>query len=109
MPSHNLLQCLLSLDQFSTGFQDELGSILDGEEYKESVSNLREDDLVLLVDYLDKVRRRTDLPPLRLSQRRLSMISTLLVPASGNVYTNLGTYVALGRSYRPHTLFRHRF
>jgi hypothetical protein len=109
MSSHDRLRRLLHLDQSSTGFSDELRNILDGEEYKGSVPNLQGDDLAQLVDYLDKVRRRINLPPLRLSQCRPSTVSILLVPVSGNVYANCEPYVAPERSYRPRTLFRRRF
>ena len=56
------LQQLHLLDGSVSGFHDQLGNVLYGEEYRQCVPNLRGDDLMWLVDYLDKVRRRI-LPP----------------------------------------------
>ena len=69
-PSHGLLQQLHLLSRTSPEFLDKLSSILYGEEYKRSVPNLRGDDLVWLVDYLDEVRCHVSLlrSPLKLPQ-----------------------------------------
>lgn len=64
MTSPQLLQQLHRLDGSSSWFPDKLSNILYGEEYKRCVGDLRSDDLVSLVDYLDKVRCRIPLPPL---------------------------------------------
>lgn len=56
------LQQLLRLDKSSSGFHDQLGNVLDGEEYKQYVLDPQDDDLVRLVDYLDDVRRHISLP-----------------------------------------------
>ena len=56
MASQNLLQQLRHLDKSSSRFHDQLCNILYGKEYKQSVPNLRGDDLAELVDYLDAVR-----------------------------------------------------
>jgi len=61
-PSLPALQQLDHLDGSSPDFLDQLGDILYGREYIECVPNLRGDDLVWLVDYLDKVRLRVALP-----------------------------------------------
>jgi len=55
-PSLPALQRLHRLDRSSSDFQDQLSNALYGEEHKRCVSNLQGDDLVWLVDYLDKVR-----------------------------------------------------
>ena len=56
MPSCNLLQRLDRLNRSSFEFHDQLCNVLYGEEYMQSVPKLQNDDLVWLVDYLDKVR-----------------------------------------------------
>ena len=84
---------------------DKLCNIFYGEEYKRCVGELRNDDLMSLVDYLDKVRHRIT-PRLYLNLRRLSILSTLPVSLSGNAYGNSEIYVAPGRFSRPRTLFR---
>ena len=60
MPPTSLLSLirLRSLDESSLGFQDQLSDVLNGEEYTKWVPNLQGYDLVWLIDYLDKVRRR---------------------------------------------------
>jgi len=54
----NPLERLRHLDRFSSKFHDRVSNILYGEEYKQWMPNLQDDQLVWLVDYLDKVRRR---------------------------------------------------
>jgi hypothetical protein len=63
MPSPNspVLQRLDRLNRSLSGFRDQLRSLLYGEEYKRCVPSLEGDDLVWLIDYLDKVRRRVAL------------------------------------------------
>jgi hypothetical protein len=56
------LQQLQHLGRPSSEFHDQLGNVLYGEEYKQCVPDLQGDDLVWLVDYLDKVRCRIALP-----------------------------------------------
>ena len=55
MTSPNLLQQLHHLDRSSSEFHDQLSNILYGEEYERHMADLKSDDLVSLVDYLDKV------------------------------------------------------
>ena len=55
MASPNLLQQFRLLDSSSPEFHDKLCNILYGEKYKRCVGELRNDDLMSLVDYLDKV------------------------------------------------------
>ena len=50
------LQQLYRLDRSSSGFHYQLSGVLYSEDYKKCVHNLQGDDLVQLVDYLDKVR-----------------------------------------------------
>lgn len=59
-PPLQKLRCLNK--PLSAGFHDQLASILSAEEYKQCVPNLQGDDLVWLVDYLDKVRPCVALP-----------------------------------------------
>jgi len=58
MFSLNPLDQLRRLDRSSPKFHDQVSNILSGEEYKQWVLNVQDDDLVGLTDYLDKVRRR---------------------------------------------------
>jgi len=61
-PSLSSLGQLHRLNRSSSNFQDQLSNVLYGEEYKQLVPALRGEDLVWLVDYLDKARRCTALP-----------------------------------------------
>ena len=74
-PNPLVLQQLDRLDRSSPEFQDQLYTIFRGEEYSQCVRDLQGDDLVWLVDYLDRVRRRVAFPTLRSSQPRLLMAS----------------------------------
>jgi len=56
-PSLPVLQRLQSLDRSSPDFHDQFSNVLYGEEYMRYMSNLQHDDLVWLVEYLDKVRK----------------------------------------------------
>ena len=103
MTSQNLLQQLRDLDDSSLEYHDQLVNIVYGEEYRQCVGALQGDNLVELVDYLDKVRCRVALLRLYLSKRRPSIFSILQVTVSGNVYLNSETYAAPGRYYQPHT------
>jgi len=69
MSSQNLLEQLRRLDSFSSKFHDQLCNVLYGREYKQLVQNLQDDDLVWVVDYMDKVCRLITLPypPLKLA------------------------------------------
>jgi hypothetical protein len=64
MPSPNspVLQQLDYLNGSLPGFHDRLYGLLYGEEYVQCTRNLQGDDLVWLVNYLDKVRRRVAVP-----------------------------------------------
>ena len=53
-----VLQQLRHLDKSSPDFHDQLRKVLYGEEYMQCVPNLQGDDLVWLIDYLDKVCHR---------------------------------------------------
>ena len=61
-PSSPALWQLHRLNVSSPDFQDLLSNILYGDEYVQCVPNLGDDDLLWLVDYLDKVRRWAALP-----------------------------------------------
>jgi len=61
MSSHNPLTRLRRLDKSSSTFQDQVSNVLYGEEYIQWIPNLQGDDLIGLVDYLDKVRRNVSL------------------------------------------------
>ena len=106
MASLDLMQQLRPLDMSSPGFRDQLSNILYGEEYKRRVGDLQSDDLVSLVDYLDKARYRLAFACICLDHHRLLMPSTLPAPLSGNVYANSEAYVAPRLYYRPRTSFR---
>ena len=55
MSSRGPLKELRCLDRSSSKFHDQVSNILYGEEYKLWVPTIQGDDLVGLVDYLDKV------------------------------------------------------
>ena len=61
-PSSLALQQFHQLDKSSPDFPDKLCNVLYGEEYTKCVLILQGDDLMWLVDYLDKVRRRVNFP-----------------------------------------------
>jgi hypothetical protein len=90
MPSPNfpILQQLDRLNESLSGFHDQLRDLLYGEEYKQCVPNLQGDDLVWLVDYLDKVLTALPFLALHLSQYRLSMALILPAPLPGSAYMN---------------------
>ena len=69
-PSPPALQQLRHLNRSSSGFHDQLSKVLYGERYKQCVPDLQGDDLLWLVDYLDKVRCRISSPysPLKSAQ-----------------------------------------
>ena len=90
------LQQLLCLDSSSSLFHTQLGNVLHSETYKQSVLNLQGDDLVLLVDYLDKVCSAHPSLAFYSSQHRLLVVSILLAPVSKNVYRSLEAYVVPG-------------
>lgn len=54
-PGPLALQKLQELDMSLSEFHDQLNDLLYGEEYQQCVPNLQADNLVWLVDYLDKV------------------------------------------------------
>ena len=56
-----LLQQLHQLNRSSPKFHDQLNIILYGEEFKQHATNLDANDLLWLVDYLDKVRHHVSL------------------------------------------------
>jgi len=61
-PSSPALQQLHCLDRSSPDFHDQLCSVLYGEEYKRCAPKLEGDDLVWLLDYLDKVPHPAVIP-----------------------------------------------
>lgn len=56
LPISPALQRLDCLDKSSPEFHDQFTSVLYGREYMQCVSNVQDDDLVWLVDYLGEVR-----------------------------------------------------
>ena len=100
MTSRSPLEKLRRLDKSSSEFHDQVSNILYGKEYMQWVPTIQGDDLVGLVDYLDTVRCLASFLPLplpRSSHRRLSIVSTLLVPLSGSVFVNSDTYAETER------------
>ena len=61
-PNPSALQQLQNLDRSSPNFHDQLSKVLSGEEYERSAPNLEGDNLMSLVDCLDKVRCCSALP-----------------------------------------------
>jgi hypothetical protein len=60
-PNSSVLQQLDRLNRSSSNFHDQLCNTLYGQEYVRCVTDLEGDDLLWLVEYLDKVRRRVAL------------------------------------------------
>ena len=56
MFSNRLPQQLYHLDRTSSTFHDQVSEILYGEEYNQWIPTVQDDDLVMVVDILDKVR-----------------------------------------------------
>ena len=54
-PHHPALQKLHNLDKSSSTFHDQLCNVFYGKEYQTCILGLEDDDLVWLVDFLDKV------------------------------------------------------
>ena len=108
-PTSPALQKLHHLDRSLPNFHDQLCNALHGEEYTQCVLNLQGDDLVWIVDYLDKVRRRVTLPYSPLSRRRLLMVSIVPLQLSTSVYVNSEADAALGGYFRHHTQFHLTF
>ena len=109
-PSSPALQQLHRLDKSSSDFQDQLWNVLHGKEYIQCERNLQGEDLVWLVDYLDKVRRpRRSSPTLRSGQRRFLAVSILPAQFPASVYANSEAYAAPRRYSPRHTLFRLTF
>jgi hypothetical protein len=104
-----ILQQLDRLSASSPGFQDQLSNILHGEEYFQCVRDLQGDDLVRLVDCLDKVCRRIALPTLRSSQRRLLMASIPPLPLPKRASVSSEGYAALGGYSQHRTSFHLTF
>ena len=67
LPSSPVLKQLHRLDRSSPDFHDQLCNVFYGSEYTQYTQSLQEDDLMWLVDYLDKVRRRVRFSPLSAS------------------------------------------
>ena len=103
MASNDLLQQLHHLNVTSPGFHDQLSNVLYGEGYKKCVSGLQDDDVVQLVDYLDKV---CCCAALFHSSLRLPQVLGLLDPASSTsrkclreLRSTCGTRMILPTSY----------
>jgi len=105
MSSNDPLRRLFRLDRSSSKFHDQVSNILYGEEYRQWVPNLPSEDLVGLVDYLDKVLHRASplRSPPRSSKNRRSMLSILPVPLSGSVCASSERFVAPERYYHHRT------
>jgi len=56
------LQQLRHLDRSSSKFHDQLSNVFNSEVYQRSLPNLNGNELVSLIDYLDKVRCPIFLP-----------------------------------------------
>ena len=70
------LDKLYRLDTSSPDFGGQLSGLLYGEEYAHCALNFKGDDLIWLIDYLDKVSlslSRSPFPASHLNKRRLSM------------------------------------
>ena len=88
LPNHPTLQKLNTLDKSLSEFHDQLSNVLYGEEYARCMKDLRDDELVWLIDFLDDVCSVLSLLAPRLTWRRPLMVSPLLVPLSERLYAN---------------------
>ena len=61
-PTSPALNRLYGLDKSSSKFQDELFDVLDETEFTQWVRTFQGEDLVWLIDYLDKVSPCTSFP-----------------------------------------------
>ena len=52
---HNCIRALLQLDRLSSQFPDQLSDILARREFDQCIERLEDDDLVQVIEYLDKV------------------------------------------------------
>lgn len=94
-PTHPALHQILRLDKLLPDFYDRLSDALRGQEFEGSIPNLKDSDLVWLVNYLDKVPA---IYPCHLSTHasgRFLMILILPVLLPGIVYKTSDIYVAL--------------
>ena len=105
-PNTPALQKLHRLKGSSPDFYDQLSDVLYGEEYQQCVPILQGDDLVWLVDYLDKVGYHVAVQTLCLSWCRPSMVSILQVLLPGSVYVNSEAYAVPGRYSQYRIRFR---
>jgi hypothetical protein len=105
VPNRPVLRQLHNLDKSLSEFDDQLGVVLYGEEYKQCVTKIQGKDLAWLVDYLDKVCLPSSVPSLHLSRCRLLMASLPPAIPSGSVYTNSEAYVESGRHFPHRTSF----
>ena len=62
MPPPDSLQQLHDLDRASPLFHKQISEFLRGKEYRDAVPNLKDEDLMWLVEYLDSVRSQTIFP-----------------------------------------------
>ncbi|KAF9643686.1 kinase-like protein [Thelephora ganbajun] len=93
LPAHLILQQIAQLDRTSPDFYNQLDNTLDGQEYRQCVSDIEHDDLVWLVDYLDEVLDRPDLsgPDSRKYLRELRRVCGTkgILPTSVTLSTDL--------------------
>ena len=108
-PSRGPLKRLYGLDKSSSKFHDQVSGILCGEEYKRWVSDLRGNDLMGLVDYLDQVCHPVSLFAPRSSHRRFSIFSILPFLPPRSVCANSGVYAAIRRYCHHHAHSRLSF
>jgi len=103
--SHPFLQQLHCLSRFSPGFHDQLTEVLHGKKFQKHAPNLQGDDLVWLIDYLDKVCHHMVFHP---SLPKLAQALNVLGPTSSGFQKCLdelksicGTRAILPTSYTP--------
>lgn len=92
MNQAEILQQFKQLDRSSPQFPDQLTNLLHKKEYKECILDLRDEDVVWLVNYLDEVclHFAPVLPHSFLNVHRFSNLSksTLPVPRSEDAYVS---------------------
>ena len=110
MTKTDVLQRFKQLDRSSPQFPDQLVSLLHQKEYKECIPNLLDEEVVWLVNYLDRVCLYLPCPPHRplLSVPRSSNFFNLIPPAqrSEGVYVNSGGSAAPDNSSPSHTYLK---
>ena len=104
MATNNFIETLLRLDRSSPHFPDKLSDILARREFDDSIQSLETNDLMQIIEYLDKVPRSflCFRSLFQLTCRRPWMVCPPpVLPSSGSI-VNSGEFASLGCAYHHH-------